>query len=46
MQAFTLNVPVFIGGVLQLTHDCIFYFLFRDVKPPEEQAAKPQSVGA
>ena len=42
MQAFTLNVPVFIGGFLQLTHDCIFYFLFRDVKPPEEQAAKPQ----
>jgi MFS family permease len=46
MQAFTLNVPVFIGGFLQLTHDCIFYFLFRDVKPPEEQAAKPQAATA
>ena len=46
MQAFTLNVPVFIGGVLQLTHDCIFYFMFRDVKPPEEQAAKPQPMTA
>ena len=46
MQAFTLNVPVFIGGFLQLTHDCIFYFLFRDVKPPEEQGAKPQPVTA
>jgi MFS family permease len=46
MQAFTLNVPVFIGGFLQLTHDCIFYFLFRDVKPPEEQAVKPQRVTA
>jgi MFS family permease len=45
MQAFTLNVPVFIGGFLQLTHDCIFYFMFRDVKPPEEQA-KPQPVTA
>jgi MFS family permease len=44
MQAFTLNVPVFLGGFLQLTHDCIFYFLFRDVKPPEEQSAKPQPV--
>jgi MFS family permease len=42
MQAFTLNVPIFIGGFLQLAHDCMFYFLFRDVKPPEEQAAKPQ----
>ena len=46
MQAFTLNVPVFIGGFLQLAHDCIFYFMFRDVKPPEEQAAKPQPVTA
>ncbi len=46
MQAFTLNVPVFIGGFLQLTHDCIFYFLFRDVKPPEEEAAKPQPATA
>jgi predicted MFS family arabinose efflux permease len=46
MQAFTLNVPVFIGGFLQLTHDCIFYFLFRNVKPPEEQGAKPQPATA
>jgi MFS family permease len=44
MQAFTLNVPVFIGGFLQITHDCIFYFMFRNVKPPEEQAAKPSPV--
>ena len=46
MQAFTLNVPVFLGGFLQLTHDCIFYFMFRNVKPPEEQGAKPQPVTA
>lgn len=46
MQAFTLNVPVFIGGFLQLTHDCIFYFMFRNVKPPEEQGVKPQPVTA
>jgi len=46
MQAFTLNVPVFIGGILQLTHDCIFYFMFRNVRPPEEQEAKPQPVTA
>jgi MFS family permease len=37
MQSFSLNVPIFIGGFLQLFHDCVFYFLFRDVKPPEEQ---------
>jgi MFS family permease len=37
MQAFSLNVPIFIGGFLQLLHDCTFYYMFRDVKPPEEQ---------
>ena len=40
MQSFTLGVPIFIGGFLQLFHDCVFYFMFRDVKPPEEQGAK------
>lgn len=45
MQSFALNAPVFIGGVLQLTHDCIFYFMFRNVKPPEERAAN-QPVSA
>jgi MFS family permease len=44
MQSFALNVPIFLGGILQLSHDCIFYFLFRNVKPPEEQGAKPQAV--
>ncbi len=40
MQAFSLNVPIFLGGFLQLSHDCIFYYMFRNVKPPEERAAK------
>lgn len=40
MQAFALNTPIWIGGGLQLFHDCVFYFLFRDVKPPEEQGAR------
>jgi MFS family permease len=39
MQSFSLNVPIFMGGFLQLFHDCVFYFLFRNVKPPEEEAA-------
>ena len=39
MQAFSLNVPILLGGVLQFVHDCAFYFIFRDVKPPEEQRA-------
>lgn len=41
MQSFSLNVPIFLGGFLQLFHDCVFYYLFRDVKPPEEQASEP-----
>ena len=40
MQSFSLNVPIFIGGFLQLLHDCVFYFLFRNVKPPEEEVAR------
>lgn len=42
MQAFSLNVPIFIGGFLQFFHDCVFYRLFRDVRPPEEQVATPR----
>jgi hypothetical protein len=30
-----------LGGALLFFHDCIFYFLFRIVKPPEERTAKP-----
>jgi MFS family permease len=46
MQSFALNVPIFLGGSLQLFHDCIFYYLFRNVKPPEEQGAKSEAVTA
>jgi MFS family permease len=46
MQAFTLNVPIFIGGFLQFFHDCVFYFMFRDVKPPEEEGATSQTATA
>jgi MFS family permease len=46
MQSFTLNLPIFLGGILQLSHDCIFYYLFRDVKTPEEEGAKSQAVTA
>ena len=42
MQSFSLNVPIFLGGLLQLINDCAFYYVFRNVKPPEEQAARVQ----
>jgi MFS family permease len=41
MQALALNVPIFLGGFLQLIHDGVFYCMFRDVKPPEEQSTEP-----
>jgi len=42
MQSFSLNVPIFLGGFLQLINDCAFYYVFRNVKPPEEQTASVQ----
>jgi MFS family permease len=36
MQALSLNVPILLGGLLQFFHDCMFYALFRNVRPPEE----------
>jgi MFS family permease len=44
MQALSLNVPILLGGFLQFFHDCVFYFLFRDVRPPEEQAADAKTA--
>jgi uncharacterized membrane protein YeaQ/YmgE (transglycosylase-associated protein family) len=42
MQAVSLNVPIVLGGFLQLFHDCTFYYLFRDIRPPEEQSSQPE----
>jgi MFS family permease len=40
MQTFSLNVPIFLGGFLQLINDFSFYYVFRNVKPPEEQQSE------
>jgi len=37
MQHFSLTLPMFIGGGLQLIHDFTFYYMFRHVRPPEEE---------
>src|SRR5438105_6050469 len=42
MQSFSLNVPIFLGGLLQLVNDCAFYCIFRNVRPPEEQGVSVQ----
>jgi MFS family permease len=41
MQAFSLNIPMVIGGSLQFIHDVVFYFMFRNVRPPEEIKVAP-----
>lgn len=40
MQSFSLALPLFIGGGLQLIHDFTFYYMFRHVRPPEEEKMK------
>lgn len=40
MQNLSLAVPLVIGGGLQLAHDIAFYFLFRELRPPEEKRAE------
>jgi len=40
MQSLSLNIPLVIGASLQLAHDFTFYYLFRHVRPPEEQKIK------
>jgi hypothetical protein len=43
-QAFPLSVPIFLNGFLQLVHDCLFYYLLRLIRPPEERLGEPTSV--
>jgi MFS family permease len=40
MQSLSLNIPLVIGASLQLAHDFTFYYLFRHVRPPEEERLK------
>jgi len=46
MQAVSLSLPITIAGGLQLFHDTAFYFLFRNVRPPEEEAPNAVAVKA
>jgi MFS family permease len=36
MSAISTSLPFYLGGVIQLTHDILYYFTFRNIKPPEE----------
>jgi len=36
MSAISTSMPFFIGGAIQFAHDILYYFTFRNIKPPEE----------
>jgi MFS family permease len=41
MVAISTSLPIFIGGAIQFAHDILYYYTFRNIKPPEE-LAKPE----
>lgn len=36
MAAVSTSFPFYIGGAIQFTHDIMYYFTFRNIRPPEE----------
>ena len=38
MAAFSTSLPFYVGGMIQFIHDILYYFTFRNIKPPEEIA--------
>ena len=36
-QVFAASVPLIASGILKITYDLSLYFMFRNVKPPQEQ---------
>jgi MFS family permease len=36
MSAVSTSLPFFVGGAIQFAHDILYYFTFRNIRPPEE----------
>ncbi len=36
MASISTSLPFFLGGGIQFVHDVLYYFTFRNIKPPEE----------
>jgi len=36
MSALSTSLPFYVGGAIQFAHDILYYFTFRNIKPPEE----------
>jgi MFS family permease len=37
MSAVSTSLPFYLGGAIQFIHDILYYFTFRNLKPPEER---------
>jgi len=42
-QTFSASVPLVASAVLKISYDLSLYFMFRNVKPPQEQTEEPDS---
>jgi MFS family permease len=45
MSAVSTSLPFYLGGAIQFTHDILYYFTFRDLKPPEELSEPVDELG-
>lgn len=35
-QVFAASVPLIVSGILKISYDLSLYFMFRNIKPPQE----------
>jgi len=45
MSAVSTSLPFYLGGAIQFIHDILYYFTFRDLKPPEELSEPVVELG-
>lgn len=46
MSAVSTSLPFLLGGAIQFSHDIMYYFTFRKIKPPEEIEREGLDFGA
>ena len=45
MSSISTSIPFFVGGIIEITHDILYWFTFRKIKPPEEMATESIEIG-
>ena len=46
MAAVSTSFPFYIGGMIQFAHDIMYYFTFRNIKPPEERVGEVETAAS